>query len=284
MNATLGRRLGPRTNVNITAIGELTRSRSLQGAATALFRLDPANPASVFSQAVNVARYLPVPLEAKRQGGGANLAATINHNLGKWTGTLSLNYNHREDRTLTDRGVDTAALQAAIDANLFSPFAEVPNAFLGISRRDVARSNSDLASAQATLTGPAVKLPTGEIMVSLRGWGRHPLATFGKQRLARFDTKERCERAGVGRCAPRKPAQQCLGGDRGSPGQSCAGLAKRKRRGAPVEPRLRLELATGFQCLLAGRVHGRGHCPAAGDHQCSSYCLSKRPLLRFHSQ
>lgn len=171
MNATLGRRLGPRTNVNITANGELTRSRSLQGAATALLRLDPANPASVFSQAVNVARYLPVPLEAKRQGGGANLAATINHNLGKWTGTLSLNYNHREDRTLTDRGVDTAALQAAIDANLFSPFAEVPNAFLGISRRDIARSNSDLASAQATLTGPAAKLPTGEIMVSLRGGG-----------------------------------------------------------------------------------------------------------------
>ena len=169
LNATIARRLGPRTSFSVKANGDITTSNSVSGAASAFLRVSPISPFSPFDRAVGVARFLPVPLENNRKGGNGTIAATLNQSLGKWNASATANYSRREERTRYARGIDTDALQAAVDGGLVSPFATPPQSYLATVQQERARAINESLGLTANLSGPLTRLPAGPIILALRG-------------------------------------------------------------------------------------------------------------------
>ena len=87
------------------------------------------------------------PLGRSTSGQTARLGATINADGKVWHSTLTTSYNHDETRTLTDGRYD-------------SVFFRQP--------AGVARSRSDVATADLTTNGSLYRLPAGDVSLSLR--------------------------------------------------------------------------------------------------------------------
>lgn len=95
---------------------------------------------------------------------------TVNGNISKWTWTLTGNYDQSITRTLTDRGVDGAALQALATApgTIFNPFALTTSSPLPYRARDTARLQTDTSNGVYTLSGPLAELPAGALRTTIR--------------------------------------------------------------------------------------------------------------------
>lgn len=95
---------------------------------------------------------------------------TINGYISKWTWSLTGNYDRSITRTLTDRGVDGAALQvlAAAPGTTFNPFAPTTASPLPYLARDTARLQTDTSNGVYTLSGPLAELPAGSIRTTIR--------------------------------------------------------------------------------------------------------------------
>jgi iron complex outermembrane recepter protein len=96
---------------------------------------------------------------------------TVNGAVSGWNWTLTGTYDRLTSRTLTDRGVDVAALQvlAATPGSGFNPFAQAAASPLPYLARDTARQQTTTSSGIYTLSGGILELPAGMVRTTLRG-------------------------------------------------------------------------------------------------------------------
>lgn len=109
----------------------------------------------------------------KTRSTGFELGATLLKPLGGWQLTATGSWAHDESRTLTDASADVSALQAAALAGTVAIDAPVSDLLAsglvtdGVTDR--ARSNSETASSLLTLAGNPLRLPAGELSLTLKG-------------------------------------------------------------------------------------------------------------------
>jgi hypothetical protein len=171
-NATLARALG---GVSATINGrlELSDSDSLQGLSQAALDLPAGNPFSPFANDVTLYRYLAQggALGQSIRGTTGHLGLTLNGRLGgSWQWSFTGNGDLSITRTRTDRGVDTDAIQAALDAGDagVNPYGSFSSGLLSTRLTDSARARSQAVQGDLLISGALFELPAGKVMTSIR--------------------------------------------------------------------------------------------------------------------
>ncbi|WP_375197995.1 TonB-dependent receptor [Sphingobium sp.] len=171
-NATLARALG-KVSMTINGRLELSDSDSLQGYQSARLALPASNPFSPFDENASLTRYLRQAGELGQQirGTTGHVGLTLNGLLGKgWQWSFTGNGDYSNTRTSTDRGVDTGAIQSAIDAGA-DPFGSFSPGLLSTRVTDRAEAESRAVQSDLLLSGPLFDLPAGAVTTSVRVGG-----------------------------------------------------------------------------------------------------------------
>jgi hypothetical protein len=164
-----------------------SRSQSLLGLPGVGLLVPAGDPFSPFGQDVLVDRYANAmgPLRQSTKGWSGHLGVALHKDFTKWRLSLTGAYDHGYSQTLTDTGVDASQLQALLTSlsPLYNPFTPLPSS-LAMRGRDEARSTSDSANVQFLANGPLLKLPAGDMHVSLKGgyagaWQNSASTRFG---------------------------------------------------------------------------------------------------------
>ncbi len=171
-NATLARALG---GVSATLNGrlELSDSDSLQGLSQGAFDLTAGSPFSPFANDVTLYRYLAQggALQQQTKGATGHVGLTLSGQLGgSWQWSFTGNGDLSITRTRTDRGIDTGAIQSAIDADDASvnPYASFAPDLLSTRLTDRARAESRAVQGDLLVSGSLFDLPAGDVMTSIR--------------------------------------------------------------------------------------------------------------------
>ncbi len=171
-NATLARALG---GVSATLNGrlELSDSDSLQGLSQATLTLPGGSLFSPFADDVRLYRYIAQAgaLGQSVRGTTGHVGLTLNGRLGgKWQWSFTGNADLSDTRTRTDRGVDTSAIQSALDAGdpSVNPYATFSSGLLSTRLTDSASAKSRAIVGDLLLSGPLFALPAGDVMTSIR--------------------------------------------------------------------------------------------------------------------
>ncbi len=138
-------------------------------------RLPVGSPFSPFGRDVIVYRYLDAATSEIRtvEAFKGQLGLAANGYVGDWRWSLTGNYDHLENDTVTGRGVDSTAWKAAIAARDpgVDPFGPVSPTLLKANPNDTASSRSDAAKAELVLNGAVVEVPAGQITSTLKVGG-----------------------------------------------------------------------------------------------------------------
>ena len=156
-------------SLSMTANLDRSQSVSKTGATGALLQVPASSPFSPFSQDVALARYLGRPLEQESDPWNASLNGTLNAQLGKWRTLLSSSVSWRKATTVSERRLDTAALQDAINAGTVNPFDVDSLDLVGDMLTDRATSRGYNASMQLQTSATLFTLPAGPATLSARG-------------------------------------------------------------------------------------------------------------------
>lgn len=167
INANLSRPLG-RYFFNMNFNADRSETASLTGATGSLLHVPASSPFSPFSQDVAVARYLGEPLRQHSDPTMAMMTINMNRQFGRWRVAMDSTFNWRSSTTVSERRVDTALLQQAIDAGTVDPFGPLPPELLDEVSTDRAKSRTLNGSLQLQASGTLVKLPAGNATASLR--------------------------------------------------------------------------------------------------------------------
>lgn len=167
-NAVMNRMMG-KVSATLNASASASESTALLGPARAQLTIPTGNPFSPFSDDVVLYRYLGElgELEQNSRDLTGHLGFTLDSDVKSWRWSVTGNYDHAVNRTLTGRGVDVSGLQARLDADdpTLNPFAPVsPMPF----RTDRAHSTSDTGNVQFVLNGALVKLPAGDLSTTFK--------------------------------------------------------------------------------------------------------------------
>lgn len=111
-------------------------------------------------------RSLAGPLEQRLRTVQVQGGAALNLGLGGWQFSATVDTTHSESRTATDRRADTSALVAAAASGALSISGALPAAIAG--PQDLALNNSERLESLVTLSGQPVRLPAGEVAMTLR--------------------------------------------------------------------------------------------------------------------
>jgi iron complex outermembrane recepter protein len=164
LNGTFGTRLAPW--LTSTATFRLSRnlSRSLRGLPTGLFILSPDNSASPFSQDVGLAFFGQQPLHSRTRRDSADANLTLNAHFGHWTSDLNARHSESKDDTRTERQVRFGAIP--LDDSI-DPFGANLSDLITL-RTDRATARTITNFAQLSSTGPAAKLPAGDVQATVQ--------------------------------------------------------------------------------------------------------------------
>ena len=163
LNSTLNRIIAG--DVSATLNGELTinTSDSLFGLPGTTLTLPDG---STTARAFDTLR----PLTRSNETRTGYVATTLNGAEGTWRWTFTGNYTRIDSQTFIDRGIDPTLLQAALlagdpAASLALPIA--PQFAVG-RPADTARSASDVGIIDFTISGSPVRLPAGDVSVTVK--------------------------------------------------------------------------------------------------------------------
>ena len=170
-NAVLSRGLPGGIAGTFNATFGASSSDSLQGLPSASLTVPTGDPFSPFSQPVQVDRYFNNlgPLRQSVDGWTAHLGSTLNRDVGHWRLSLTDAYDYSDSQTNTDTGIDTALLQAKLNAlsSSLNPFGAIPAAEL-MMLENRANAQSHAVNMQFLGNGPIVNLPAGQLYASLK--------------------------------------------------------------------------------------------------------------------
>lgn len=172
LNGTMAGALGT-LGATLTGGIERTQTESMAGLPSASLTVPAGNPFSPFSQAVLVNTQAPDPLRREGDNWSSRLGTVLDGNMGKWRWNLTGNWNHSENRSRIDRGIDISAAQAQILAGSpsLSPFGDAVLA--GAVLTDTASSISDNANLDLLLNGSPFALPAGPVGLALKAQVQH---------------------------------------------------------------------------------------------------------------
>lgn len=147
-----------------------TSSERLNGLPVTSVTVPVGNPASPFAGPVLLSRAFAGPLTSRNDASSLHGGFSSDGRLGRWRWTLTGNYDRGVSRTVTDRGPDYAALQAAINAGA-NPFIADPSAITTKLTPDMSRTVSNTGEVDAVLSGPLFTLPAGAVRATFQtGW------------------------------------------------------------------------------------------------------------------
>lgn len=193
LNGVLARTLPGDVSASLNAKFELTDSDTLQGLPSAALLVPGGAPYTPFAGPVSLYRYLPEAgaLGQSVEGKNGHLGVTLNGALNKWRWSFNGAWDLSTTDTNTDRGVDVASIQAALDARdaSLNPFAPLPVGLLSSRLEDRSHSRSSVVNGDLLLAGPLFSLPAGKATANLRGG------------VSDSDFSSRSQRAGILRTA-----------------------------------------------------------------------------------
>lgn len=172
VNTVLTRPVAGNINATVNASFGITSSDSLNGLPGAALVLPTGNPFSPFTTDTTLYRYPAglMPLSQSVGGQTGHLGLTLNGMVSSWQWTLTGTYDYAASRTITQRGLDTTAMQSLLDANDpdFNPFATLPLGLIDALPADRARSTSNSGDITLTASGSLIKLPAGDISTTIK--------------------------------------------------------------------------------------------------------------------
>lgn len=165
VNAVVNRVFGD-VSATFNATGTITDTSALLGPGKALLVVPAGDAFSPFGQDVTLYRYLGELSQDSRNWTG-HLGGTLNGDSQAWRWSLTGNYDHVANRTLTGRGVDVSGLQARLDAldPTLNPFAPMTSL---TTLADRAVSASDTGNIQLVANGALYRLPAGDLSTSVK--------------------------------------------------------------------------------------------------------------------
>jgi len=191
LNAVLARPIGD-VSATFNASFQANGSDSLTGVPGVSLIVPAGNPFSPFGTNVALDRYVAgIPLTQHVTSEAAHAGITLLGTLQRWTWSVTGNYDRIATRTRTVTGLDTAALQAALNAGDpgVDPFGSNLNYLGSPLLIDRARSLSNVGNVQLVANGTLFDLPAGPLLATFR---------FGGEATG-FSTEG--ERAGILRAA-----------------------------------------------------------------------------------
>lgn len=176
-NLTLNHALGKAPDSGSVAINmSVTRSRS--ESYSGLTTLDLVAP-----DGSGAVRSIGEPLSRRSDTLSLSAGATFSKPIGNWQLTFTNDGTHSENTQLIARRPSAAALQSLVgDAAAGTLAIDGPLPALGVAGTDRATSNSDSLTSLATLIGEPVRLPAGEVSLTLR-------AGYAYSAIASTDTR-----------------------------------------------------------------------------------------------
>jgi iron complex outermembrane recepter protein len=195
-NSSWSKQLAPQTNISLNATFEQQDQQSLLGLPSASLTV-PGGGSSPFSQTVVLNRYFtnPRPLSRDSKTQTASASAGLNTMLGDWRLALTGDYVLVDSESRTFTGVDTAALQAAINAGSVNPFAASLGSDLLFSVPDTTDSTTNNLTLRSTLSGKPFMLPAGPVVVTIgNGLDRKRFDTAAFRRGVTSDVSLRRDR------------------------------------------------------------------------------------------
>ncbi len=169
--------LGATYNRNIAGVSatlsarfDSNNSEARLGLPGATLTLPAASAFSPFSGPATLLRYGTAAGPLLRQSGNdtGRIGVALNGDVGAWRWSLNANYERAVSDTLTDRGLDAAALQGRLDAldPAYNPFGA--GAIAGDLLQDTARSANDLGETELVFSGSALSLPAGPVATTFK--------------------------------------------------------------------------------------------------------------------
>jgi iron complex outermembrane recepter protein len=183
-DASITRPLSRQSSLTATlGYSRATQSSSLGLSPVTLF-VGPGGT-SPFSNIIAVTRIIDTQtLTATSKSSNVRASMSMTGALGRWTWVLTSGYGRTANHTKVRRGLDSAALQARVDAGA-DPFA------VDFTGKPLFNDQADYFNrtfeGSATFTGPSVELPAGPVRIAVQaGWNRFDL--FGSSRLGGLDS------------------------------------------------------------------------------------------------
>jgi iron complex outermembrane receptor protein len=168
LNMVLSRPIAEGVGATVNARLEASETQSRLGLDAITLTAPAGNPFSPFARDVAVQRFSGLdPLTRTNDVLSGHLGLAVNGARSGWRWALTANADRTHTETLTERGLNVSALQAAIDAGLANPFAAFGPDLTTPRAPDQARSTVTSADVEAMLNGTLFKLPAGEATTTL---------------------------------------------------------------------------------------------------------------------
>lgn len=155
---------------------EITDSSALRGLPRLSLVVSPQNPFAQAATPATLSGLVPgtAALTQDTQGVTGHLGMTLSNSAHRWRWNLTANYDRSEIRTQSDAGLDSASLQAALDANdpALNPFGVLPARLLTRRPLDRASAISSSGTVDLLVSGSPFRLPAGDVSTSIRIGGQ----------------------------------------------------------------------------------------------------------------
>ena len=168
LNTVVARSLGEGVSMTLNGTLENTESEGLLGLPSGSIAVAAGNPFSPDGLPTNVLSYDLGRGALRRVSDGltGHLGGSVNGAVSGWRWTVTTNADYARSRSLTERGLNTDLLQAAVDAGQVNPFGAIPANLLAFRAPDTAKSTVTSADAELLLNGSLFELPAGPVSVA----------------------------------------------------------------------------------------------------------------------
>jgi len=169
INSVTNRYIFDNVSATLNLGATASQSDSLLGPARARLVIPAADPYSPLGQDVVLYRYLgdQAPLSQTSNNLSGHLGFTLNRDTEQLRLSLTGNYDHAVNKTLTDRSADVSPLQARLTAldPTFNPFRPLDGQRINTDR---AHSTTDSADLQFVANGALAKFKAGDLSSTLK--------------------------------------------------------------------------------------------------------------------
>lgn len=169
INSVTNRYIWDNVSATLNLGATASQSDSLQGPARARLLIPAGDPYSPFGRDVALYRYLgeQAPLGQTSRNLSGHAGFTLNRDTEDLRLSLTGNYDHAVNTTLTDRGVDLTNVNARLAARdpTFNPFAPLDGQLV---LSDRARSVSDTADLQFVANGALARFKAGDLSTTFK--------------------------------------------------------------------------------------------------------------------
>lgn len=160
LNATLARALGGGAGLSVNLLAQRDDSRSLNG----------LNGVTLTDASGSFSRFTldPQPLTTRRRTTTLQASAALNKPLGDWNLAVTADGGHVETKSTIDRRADLSGLQALVTSGALAASGALPSAAIIPGAADRALSKTDSLTSLATLSGRPLRLPGGEVALTVK--------------------------------------------------------------------------------------------------------------------